>query len=485
MNTIFAKYVKPYIFPLLVLAFILGDIYVMIYKKGYFYPYNLLPVACFIVYTAIFNLQKLVFLLAFCTPLAISLKDMGLTDTQGADLSLPSEPLMIGIMFMYILNSLYKPVADKKFIFHPISIIIIVQLLWMLFTTCTSSEFIVSLKYLISRLWFIFSCYIIIPHLFKDKKNIITFVFCYALSLAIVVLITNVRHAAYNFNDKAADWIVGPFYNDHTAYGAALAMFIPVLLSFVFLKDISKFWRAIALGLFCLFILGIVLSFARAGWLSLVIVAGMYVTFLLRIKFKTLLLSVIIFGGLFLIFRTEILMALSRNTRDSEGGFENNIESVSNISTDASNMERLNRWSCALRMWEDKPVLGWGPGTYMFKYAPYQLSRELTIISTNFGTNGNAHSEYLGPLAEQGVLGMLIVIALLLYSTSLGYKLVYSIENKEERILCIGIFLGLMTYFVHGFFNNFLDTDKLSLPFWAFLAALVTMDIYWRKKIAA
>src|SRR5690606_7015484 len=130
---------------------------------------------------------------------------------------------------------------------------------------------------------------------------------------------TNVRHAAYNFNDKAADWIVGPFYNDHTAYGAALAMFIPVLFSFVFLKDISKFWRIAALGMFCLFILGIILSFARAGWLSLIIALGMYVTFLLRIKFRTLLVSIVVFGGLFLLFRTDILMALSRNTRDSEG----------------------------------------------------------------------------------------------------------------------------------------------------------------------
>jgi len=451
----------------------------MVYEKYYFYPYNLLPIVFFVVYFAIFKLQKLVFLLAFCTPLAISLKEMGLS--SGPDLSIPSEPLMAGIMFMYLLNYLSNANADKKFFNHPVSIIITVQLVWMLFTTFTSSDFLVSLKYFTSRLWFIFSCYIIMPHLFQNKQNIIKFVFAYASAFTIVIFYTTIRHAAYNFNDKAADWVVSPFYNDHTAYGAALAMFIPVLLSFVFLKSLPKYVKVAALGLCLLFLLSIVLSFARAGWLSLIVVLGMYGTFLLKIKFRTLLFSVMVFGGLFLAFRTDILLVLGRNNTDAEGGFENNVESVSNISTDASNLERLNRWSCAIRMWEDKPVVGWGPGTYMFNYAPYQLSRELTIISTNFGTNGNAHSEYLGPLSEQGVLGMLIVIVLLLYSTSLGYKLVYSLADKEERILCIGIFLGLMTYFVHGFFNNFLDTDKLSLPFWAFLAALVTMDLYYRK----
>lgn len=474
------RYIRANVFLLLILAFILGEGYVLIYEKYYFYAYNLLPLVCFIIYFAIFNLQKLVFLLAFSTPLAISLKELGLT--QGPDLSIPSEPLMAGIMFMYILNSFSGKISDKKFFSHPISVIIWIQLAWMLLTTFTSSDVVVSAKYFVSRLWFIFSCYIIIPHLFQDKKNIINFVFCYASAFVIVILYTTYRHWGYNFNDKAADWVVSPFYNDHTAYGAALAMFIPVLLSFAFLKSVPKHTRVAAMSLFLLFTLSIVITFCRAGWLSLGIVLGMYVSFLLKIKFRTILISVLIFGGLFLIFRTDILMALAKNNTDAEGGFGNNIESVTNISTDASNLERLNRWSCAVRMWEDKPVFGWGPGTYMFKYAPYQLSGDLTVISTNFGTGGNAHSEYLGPLSEQGVLGMLIAIILLIYSTSLGYRLVYTIAGREERIICIGIFLGLMTYFVHGFVNNFLDTDKLSLPFWAFLAGLVTMDLYWKKK---
>jgi putative inorganic carbon (hco3(-)) transporter len=462
------------------LAYILGNAYIMVYKRGYFYPYNLLPVALFIVYAAIFHLQQLVFFLAFFTPLAVSLKELGLT--EGPDLSLPTEPVMFGIMLVYILVHFQKTLTDKKFLNHPITILIGVQLLWMFITTCTSTDFIISFKYLVSRLWFIFSCYIIIPHLFQNKKNIIKFVFAYAAALAIVVCYTTIMHARFNFDEKIADWIVSPFYNDHTAYGAVLAMLIPVMISFLFLKSMPKYLKIISFGLFCLFMMAIIISFARAGWLSLGVALGILATLFLKIKFRTLVITFATAGILFFSFQSEIVMALSKNDTDAKGGFANNIESMSNISTDASNLERLNRWSCAIRMWEDKPWLGWGPGTYMFKYAPYQLSRDLTIISTNFGTNGNAHSEYLGPLSEQGILGLIIVIVLLFYSTALGYRLVYSLEDREDRILCIGLFLGLMTYFVHGFLNNFLDTDKLSLPFWAFLAALVCFDIYYPKK---
>ena len=474
------KYLKLYYLEILILTYILGNVYVLVYRKDDFYAYNLIPVALIIGYIAVFHLQKLVYFLAFVTPLSISLKELGLTEK--IDLSLPSEPIMIIIMILYVFNSLNGRISDKRFINHPVTIIIILQLTWIFITALTSVDVIVSLKFLISRLWFIFSCYIIIPHLFKDKKNMIDFIFCYSSGLLVVVIITTIKHAAFNFNDEAAHWIVSPFYNDHTAYGAALTMFIPICFCLIFIKSISAFLRMYALALFIAFSIALILSFARASWLSLVLALGILATLLLKIKFKTLFLSLIIIGGLFFTFQTEILIALGRNNTDAEGGFSNNIESVTNISTDASNLERLNRWSCALRMFQDKPILGWGPGTYMFEYAPYQLSHEKTIISTNFGTNGNAHSEYLGPLTEQGVPGLAIMLILLLYITSFGYRLAYSVAETEVKIIAIALFLGLMSYLTHGFLNNFLDTDKLSLPFWSFLAALVTIDLYYPKK---
>jgi putative inorganic carbon (hco3(-)) transporter len=79
---------------------------------------------------------------------------------------------------------------------------------------------------------------------------------------------------------------------------------------------------------------------------------------------------------------------------------------------------------------------------------------------------------------------MLFVLALMFYTTHLGYRLIYSLREREDRVLCLGLFLGIMTFFVHGFLNNFLDTDKLSLPFWAYLAALICFDIYYGKKQA-
>ncbi len=474
------KLKNTYVFYFVIISYILINAYVLLFAKDMFYLFNLLPFAVLIILLAIFDIEKIMYIMVFSTPLAISLKELGYN--EGLNLSLPAEPLMIGITLIYFLNELSSGITDKRILRHPITIIIFIQLLWIFITMLSSELPVISIKFILARLWFLTSCYFICTELFKKKKAIIYHLLFYAIALAIVAIITTVKHASYAFDEKIADWIVSPFYNDHTAYGAALAMYIPVMCGILFMKNISKLVKILCFGLLVIFIISIIISFARAGWLSLVVSLAVLVSLLLKIKFRTILFTIIGAVVIFLSFQAEVLMILGRNNTDSDGDITANIESMSNISTDASNLERLNRWSCALQMFEERPVLGFGPGTYQFLYAPFQKSSQKTIISTNFGDKGNAHSEYLGPLCEQGLLGALIVVALVLAVMFLGYRLVYTVKDKSMRVLTIAILMGMSTYFVHGFLNNFLDTDKASVPFWGFLAMLVCIDIYYKDE---
>ena len=175
-------------------------------------------------------------------------------------------------------------------------------------------------------------------------------------------------------------------------------------------------------------------------------------------------------------------MSLKKNKSEhATEEFSERIQSISNVSSDASNLERLNRWACAYEMFKKKPVFGYGPGTYAFEYAPFQHHEDLTIISTNFGDGGNAHSEYLGPLAESGLMGMismLLVVAVLFYS---GIKLYFKLQDPwYKTIILIGI-LGLFTYFTHGILNNYLDTDKASIPVWGFAAIIVATELRLKR----
>jgi O-antigen ligase len=173
---------------------------------------------------------------------------------------------------------------------------------------------------------------------------------------------------------------------------------------------------------------------------------------------------------------------LQNNKQDSSDNLIEHVTSISNISTDASNMERINRWSCAIQMFLEKPVFGWGPGTYQFQYAPFQLYNDKTIISSNQGDMGNAHSEYLGPLAESGLLGLVFFLLLVFVVLFRAINLYYRIEDPDIKTLLLAIIASLLSYFIHGAFNNFLDTDKASVALWSVIAIVVSIDLFTHQK---
>jgi O-antigen ligase len=275
---------------------------------------------------------------------------------------------------------------------------------------------------------------------------------------------------------ETANWVMSPFYNDHTIYGAMLAMFYPLLLGFIFLKT-NSFTKKVTASVFTIiFTVALILSYTRAAWISLIIAAGVLIIVKLRVNWKFLMGTALISLFFLGIFRDRLLMKLEKNRQDSSTNLTEHVKSISNISSDASNLERLNRWAAAFRMFKEKPFIGFGPGTYAFRYAPYQFSYEKTIISTNAGDKGNAHSEYIGPLCESGVLGLLTFLAIAVVILYTAVKLYYQVNDAETKMLVLCTLIGFVTYFIHGALNNFLDTDKASVPFWAFAAFLVAVD---------
>lgn len=426
-------------------------------------------------------MDKLVLMIVFLTPLSITFREM-LDKRVGTDLSMPTEPLLVGVLLLFIIKLIHGYRMDSKILRHPISVIILIDLAWIAFTSITSTMPMISLKFLISRLWFVVPIYFIGIELFKERKNIKRFIWLYIVPLTLVIFYTIYVHSKFEFAERPANWVVKPFYNDHTAYGAMLAMFIPALVGFMFIRKNSATTKIIAILLFCIFIIATVLSFTRAAWVSLAGALLILLILWLRIQFRTLLIIAGVALGVFFLYQDTIIAKLEENNQDASDNFTEHIQSISNISTDASNKERLNRWSCAIRMFKSKPIIGYGPGTYSFQYGPFQLNRDKTIISTKFGDGGNAHSEYLGPLAESGIIGSLCFIILAGLVLATGMRVYYSLEDKELKVLTCVILLGLITYFIHGFMNNFLDTDKASVPFWGFVGMLTAIDIYHTNK---
>ncbi|MBI5217765.1 MAG: O-antigen ligase family protein [Bacteroidia bacterium] len=458
-------------------AFIIINIIMMAQANYYF---NLVPFALLIILYTIFALDKLIFLIVFFTPLSIPLREF-LPHTS-VDMSLPTEPLLFGVMLLFLFKLLVEKNFDKKILKHPVSIVIYLNLTWIFITSLTSTMPLVSFKFFIARCWFVVVFYLMATLVFKKYNFIKTYFWCYIIPMIFVIGFTLYRLSGYGFFDeKAAHEVMNPIYNDHTSYAAVLAMLCPVLFGLLFYSGYPVYKKIISFAVLVIFIIAIIFSYTRASWLSMAAALAFWILLMLKIKLKTIFISAFILIALFFAFKTEIVMRLEKNRQDSSTNLKEHIQSISNVTSDASNVERLNRWSCAIRMFEAKPVFGWGPGTYMFKYAPFQLSYEKTIISTNAGNRGNAHSEYLGPLSESGLLGMVTFTLIVLFTIYTGAKVYRNAINKKIKLMALILNLSLVTYYVHGILNNFLDTDKASALFWGFTAMIVALDIYHNK----
>lgn len=456
------------------IAYVATNAY-MIYKDIYWSL--MLPLFLVLLWFYIFRLDVILLLIVGLTPIAVNVVQFEL----GAGISIPTEPLLFGVLVIFILKLFYKNDFDPKIWRHPLSVLVLVQLAWMLLTSITSQIPLVSFKYLLSRMWFVLPMYFMVIPLFKKIPNIRLFMWFYAVPLTVVIFYTVFQHYQWGFDEEAGHWVMNPFYNDHTVYGAILALFIPIFTAFSFGKDSSRTTRFFAFIILLILVAALLLSYTRAAWVSLVLAFTIYLVVLFRIRFKWIATGLIIFSFIFYVFQNEIFDVLEKNKQGTSANFIEHVQSISNISTDASNLERINRWQSAIRMYEEHPVLGFGPGTYQFEYAPFQLSQEKTEISTNAGDRGNAHSEYIGPLSEMGMPGMLIMIALVITMVVIGMRNYRRADTREVRVLSLAITLALITYFLHGLMNNFLDSDKASIPVWGFAAMLVSMNLYSLK----
>ena len=190
---------------LIAALFVAVGLFLVIKKNTYLF--FALPVVLGILLLYIFSLDKVLLLTAFTVPLSVNLKAL----EAGLAISLPTEPLLMGIMVLFFAKMLYDGKYDKRISHHPIAIVIYCMFAWMLVTTVTSEMPIVSIKFMLSRLWFIVPSFFLCSILFKNPKNIHWFIWLYISALCIVCVYTIIHHAQYGFDGDSAHWVMTPF----------------------------------------------------------------------------------------------------------------------------------------------------------------------------------------------------------------------------------------------------------------------------------
>lgn len=441
--------------------------------------------AVFIIVICLLLLKRrnlLLDLLAFTIPLSVTFP-VGSSSTLNGPSELLAVFFAVYVVFVYLNGKVFYPGLLK----HPLSLLLAADLLWMLVTAASSQMPEVSIKRWIVRLVYFLVYYVFFTTLFAERKvKVNRMLMMYCVGLIIPIIHNLIQHSRIGFAIKGSTVFSRPFYNDHTVYGAVLVFFLPFLFYYTYRVSKQTEWRLPSTLLFFLFLIASFLSYSRAAWLSLIIAIGLYLIVKWKIRTRTLIIWSVLFIGIAAIFSTSIIENISRNRVKSHGsGVGQHFQSVTNISTDASNVERLNRWKCAWRMFLEKPLLGFGPGTYQFFYGEYQVRSDLNYHSTYSGDKGHAHSEYLNYLSETGLPGLLIFVGILIAALRTGLRVIKrSRKDKMTYHLALVLLMGLCTFAIHSFFNGFIESDKMAMPVLASYAALVALDLRHKKADA-
>ncbi|MDF2456893.1 MAG: hypothetical protein K0R51_2886 [Cytophagaceae bacterium] len=423
----------------------------------------------------------------FSIPLSIELKVPGL-----GELMFPSELIAVVIFALTLVNFAAQGRLWRKEDYNPVTGSLLLLWVGLLIGTCWSNLPIVSLKSFIIFTIYLTTFYLQWNLYPKDSvQKINRAIVYYFAGLLLVCLLTTTEHASYFFARNMAKNVPPPFFSDHTIYGTCLAFFIPVLYYWI-KTSTSLFNKVFFLCCMAMFTIAIFATYSRAVWMSLIVVLVVYYLLKIRVPIKKLTTVLVCFLILIALFQETAVEVLSQNRSDSKSRraeVSDQLKSVGNISTDVSNLERINRWKSALSMFSDKPVTGYGPGTYQFNFITHQRPEDKTQISVNRasdnfsqGIGGTAHSQYLLYAAESGVMALIGFLACILYTVKEAFNLYYNSADEKEQLYIKALLGGYITFVFHSFFNNFLDIDKSASLFFLFSAGIVFLAIEKKRS---
>jgi len=255
---------------------------------------------------------------------------------------------------------------------------------------------------------------------------------------------------------RSGGWIYGPYVN-HNHYAGLMEMLFPIALTMSLSRRVERAPR-IALGGAAVFMAStIVLCGSRGGVIALVVQLGLtaaYVAFLRKSPKVAMALG----AGLAL---AGLWVLLVGGTTVTDRLLTFHTEAHTELSTGL----RLTVTKDCARMFVDKPLLGFGLGTFPTAYPPYQS------FYTNIFVN-EAHNDYAQLLVEMGLAGFGVMVWLLVLLFRTAWRKLKSGKLGVNGGLALAGSVGCVGILVHSFFDFNMQVASNAAWFYA-LAAMV------------
>jgi putative inorganic carbon (hco3(-)) transporter len=292
--------------------------------------------------------------------------------------------------------------------------------------------------------------YMLIPLVFtaagmvvEDRKAVRTVVLITAISLLAIdrsCLMESMSRSWGSFDENKRD--AGPLAygsNQTAAFLAQFAMFFWGFVQFVKRKKL----RLIFYGLVALTIFADLYTFSRGSYAALV-VSVIVLGFLKDRK-------LIVIAAVFLFTWQAIVPTAVRErvnmTQNSNGKLEDSAQ------------ERVSLWQAAEEQILSDPVLGIG-------FASYQMGNHVDGLK-------DTHNWYVKVMVETGIVGMIIVLAMLQQVLAVAYRLFKRAEDPLYQGLGLGLFVAMCSCIVANFFGDRWTYLEITGILWVLVAAAI------------
>jgi O-antigen ligase len=233
---------------------------------------------------------------------------------------------------------------------------------------------------------------------------------------------------------RMGGWIYGPYVN-HNHYAGLMEMLVPIPLILSLTRMAHKKERLLAAAAAAIMAGTIFLSGSRGGMLALLVELMVLAVIVVRQqKGKRLALAAAAF--------IAIVIALSVWLGGAELG-----QRIFSISTETrSEISGGLRWNIdrdGLKMFLNRPVMGWGLGTFPVVYPQFRS------FYTNFFVN-QAHNDYLQLLVETGLMGFGIMVWFVIALYRQAWKKIGNWTTDVSGAVSLACILGFTGILVHS-----------------------------------
>lgn len=402
--------------------------------------------------------RTLFFLMAASLPVSVPLEL-----SSGFSLELPSEPLMILLMGIFIIKVLSGGMYSGRDQWRPLHRWLIALLAWMAFTSLLSEFPDRSVKFMLAKLWFLIAFIYMGEKIIRTPADVRKLFWWVWLPMVSITLFIGVRHAMEGFSFEAAHNIPLPFYFNGVSFAATLVAFVPWVWVASTWYGYHRPEKWVLLGSLAFFVLMAVLTYKRLAWATLVLLPIFNFALNRRwIRPAALAAIVISFLGVLYLVQGNRFYSFAPDFKDTvwhgddlSGHLEATVSG-----NEISGVERFYRWVAAKNMVAARPFTGFGPSTFNQVYKQYADDAFRTYVSDN-PEQSTTHNYYLMTFAEQGVPGGLLIFLFCMWVLVYGEKQVHTARGTEWEWVAR---MGALSAFVVIFFcllNELFELDEV------------------------